>query len=148
MADQGLAGWEYTRSAEYKVIDTHVHIWETDGVMSAITASSKNTGVHQNPDLRTVPPRWASEPTDSGRVELLLDDMHQNLVDGAVVVQTSFSTWDNEYVAASALRFPERLRSMGMVDPLDPGKSSKSSRLVIFHSTAKAWGSKKVVQGT
>ena len=41
-------------------------------------------------------------------------------MDGAVLVQTSFSTWDNEYVAAAALRYPSRCRSMGMVDPLDP----------------------------
>ena len=35
-------------------------------------------------------------------------------------MQTSFSTWNNEYVAAAALRYPSRCRSMGMVDPLDP----------------------------
>ena len=115
MVDTGLGGWEYTRPAEYKIIDTHVHIWETDGVMSAMDLSTKDIGVHQSTVLHPVPPRWGSKPKDSGRVELLLDDMHSNSVDGAVIVQTSFSTWDNEYVAASALRYPDRLRSMGMV---------------------------------
>jgi hypothetical protein len=91
--DGGLAGWEYTQPAEYRVVDTHVHVWEEDGVMGAMTASSQHLGVHQHPELRPVPPRWSSEPKDSGRVELLLNDMHQNGVDGAVVVQTSFSTW-------------------------------------------------------
>ena len=57
---------------------------------------------------------------ESGRVELLIENMGENDVDGAVVVQTSFSTWDNEYVATAALRYPNKLRSMGMVDPLDP----------------------------
>ena len=75
---------------------------------------------HMSPTLRAVPPRWSSEPTESGRVELLIENMEQCGVDGAVVVQTSFSTWDNEYVAAAALRYPTKLRSMGMVDPLDP----------------------------
>jgi predicted TIM-barrel fold metal-dependent hydrolase len=30
---------------------------------------------------------------------------------------------DNEYVASAALRFPARLRSMGMIDPLDPSNA-------------------------
>lgn len=112
-------GWEYADVPEYKVIDTHVHVWEQDGVMGSHSGVSKDTP-HATAGLRSAPPRWASEPTDSGRVELLLDDMERCGVDGAVLVQTSFSTWNNEYVAAAALRYPSRCRSMGMVDPLDP----------------------------
>lgn len=110
-------GWEYAEPVDYKVIDTHVHVWETDGVMSAHSGVYKDTP-HATPGLRSAPPSWSSEPTDSGRVELLLEDMERCGVDGAVLVQTSFSTWNNEYVAAAALRFPSRCRSMGMVDPL------------------------------
>ena len=110
-------GWEYAEPVDYKVIDTHVHVWETDGVMSAHSGVNKDTP-HATPGLRSAPPSWSSEPTDSGRVELLLEDMERCGVDGAVLVQTSFSTWNNEYVAAAALRFPSRCRSMGMVDPL------------------------------
>ena len=87
--------------------------------MSAHSGVDKDTP-HATPGLRSAPPFWSSEPTDSGRVELLIDDMERCGVDGAVLVQTSFSTWNNEYVAAAALRFPSRFRSMGMVDPLDP----------------------------
>jgi hypothetical protein len=87
--------------------------------MSAHSGVDKDTP-HATPGLRSAPPFWSSEPTDSGRVELLLEDMERCGVDGAVLVQTSFSTWNNEYVAAAALRFPSRCRSMGMVDPLDP----------------------------
>ena len=112
-------GWEYEEPVAYNVVDTHVHVWETDGVMSAHSGVNKDTP-HATPALKSAPPRWASEPTDSGRVELLIDDMERCGVDGAVLVQTSFSTWNNEYVAAAALRYPSRFRSMGMVDPLDP----------------------------
>ena len=96
-----------------------VHVWEVDGVMSAHSGVNKDTP-HATPGLRSAPPFWSSEPTDSGRVELLLEEMERCGVDGAVLVQMSFSTWNNEYVAAAALRFPSRCRSMGMVDPLDP----------------------------
>jgi predicted TIM-barrel fold metal-dependent hydrolase len=104
-----------------KVIDTHVHVWEMDGVLDAMAGTGPFPNAkHMSPTLRACPPRWESVPTESGRVELLIEAMEENGVDGAVVVQTSFSTWDNEYVAAAALRYPDRLRSMGMVDPLDP----------------------------
>ena len=36
-----------------------------------------------------------------------------------ILVQTSFSTWNNEYVAASAIKYPERFVSMGLIDPMD-----------------------------
>ena len=69
-------GWEYTEPESYNVIDTHVHVWETDGVMSAKSGVA-STSPHATPGLRSAPPRWESEPTDSGRVELLLDDMER-----------------------------------------------------------------------
>jgi predicted TIM-barrel fold metal-dependent hydrolase len=45
--------------------------------------------------------------------------MDANGVDRAVLVQTSWSTWDNGYVADSARRHASRLVAIGMVDPLD-----------------------------
>ncbi len=64
-------------------------------------------------------PNFTSKPSAHGNAELLLEDMDANGVDKTVLVQTSFSTWDNEYVAASALKYPDRFVSMGLVDPMD-----------------------------
>ena len=87
------------------IVDTHVHVWELPPVAPiGPTASS-----------------FTSLPEEAGSVELLLDDMDANGVDAAVLVQTSWSTWDNTYVAEAASKHPRRLRSIGLIDPLDPG---------------------------
>ena len=64
-------------------------------------------------------PNFTSKPKAHGNAELQLADMDANGVDKTVLVQTSFSTWDNEYVAASAIKYPDRFVSMGLVDPMD-----------------------------
>ncbi len=87
------------------IVDTHVHVWEMPPVAPiGPTASS-----------------FTSLPEEAGPVELLIEDMDANGVDAAVLVQTSWSTWDNTYVAEAAARYPRRLRSIGLIDPLDPG---------------------------
>ena len=87
------------------IIDTHVHVWEMPPVAP----------------IGPTAPSFTSLPEEAGPVELLLDDMDANGVDAAVLVQTSWSTWDNTYVAEAASKHPRRLRSIGLIDPLDPG---------------------------
>lgn len=86
------------------IIDSHVHVWEMPPKAPiGPTAAS-----------------WSSYPDEAGPVEMLLEEMDANGVDGAVLVQSSFSTWDNGYVADAAAASPDRFVSMGLVDPLDP----------------------------
>jgi L-fuconolactonase len=73
-------------------------------------------------------PNFTSKPSAHGNAELLLKDMDANGVDKTVLVQTSFSTWDNEYVAASALKYPDRFVSMGLVDPMDDNNAEIAVR--------------------
>ena len=84
------------------IVDTHVHIWEMPPIAP----------------IGPTAPSFTSLPTEPATAELLIADMDANGVDKTVIVQTSWSTWDNGYIADSAVRFPDRLASMGMVDPL------------------------------
>ena len=85
------------------IVDTHVHVWEMPPVAP----------------IGPTAPSFRSLPEEAGPVELLIRDMDANGVDAAVLVQTSWSTWDNTYVAEAAARYPQRLRSIGLIDPLD-----------------------------
>ena len=89
------------------IIDTHVHVWELPPVAPI------------GPTAAT----WTALPGEAGPVELLLADLDANGVDAAVLVQTSWSTWDNSYVAAAAAG--GRLRSIGLIDPLDHGSARR-----------------------
>ena len=84
------------------IVDTHMHVWEMPPVAP----------------IGPTAPTWTALPDEAGPVELLIDDLDANAVDAAVLVQTSWSTWDNTYVAAAA-GASDRLRSIGLIDPLD-----------------------------
>jgi L-fuconolactonase len=84
------------------IVDTHVHIWEMPPIAP----------------IGPTAPSFTSLPTEPATAELLIDDMDANGVDKTILVQTSWSTWDNGYVADSANKHPDRFASMGMVDPL------------------------------
>jgi len=43
-------------------------------------------------------------------------------------VQTSWSTWDNGYIAESVKRFPDRFVGHGMVDPQDEQNNAETAR--------------------
>ena len=103
------------------IVDTHVHIWEMPPI-APIGPSA---------------PNFTSKPNAHGNAELLLDDMDANGVDKTVLVQTSFSTWDNEYVAASAIKYPNRFVSMGLIDPMDDNNAE----------TAAYWMDERQMQG-
>ena len=95
------------------IVDTHVHVWEID------------------------PPRYPVGPTAPGFTSLpdvpatadeSVADMDANGVDMTVLVQTSWSTWDNGYIADSVERFPDRFIGHGMVDPQDEANNAERVR--------------------
>ena len=90
------------------IVDTHVHVWEMPPVAP----------------VGPTAPSFTAVPDAAGPVELLLDDMDANGVGAAVLVQTSWSTWDNTYVARAAAD-SSRLCAIGLIDPLDHGNAQK-----------------------
>ncbi|MCH8206968.1 MAG: amidohydrolase [Chloroflexi bacterium] len=86
------------------IVDTHVHIWEMPPVAP----------------IGPTAPSFTALPDEPATAEELLADMDSCGVDYTVLVQTSWSTWDNGYVADSASRHPDRFIAHGMIDPLAP----------------------------
>jgi predicted TIM-barrel fold metal-dependent hydrolase len=85
------------------VVDTHVHVWEIDPPRYPIGPTA---------------PNWTALPDEPGTADELLAEMDACGVDWTVLVQTSWSTWDNGYIADSVARFPRRFVGHGLVDPL------------------------------
>ena len=83
------------------IIDTHVHVWEMPPVAP----------------IGPTAPSWKSLPREHGNIELLLSDIQANKVDRAVIVQTSWSTWDNTYLSQASHRYPDKFVAMGLIDP-------------------------------
>ena len=94
------------------IIDCHVHVWELLPIAP----------------VGPTAPTWTAVTEEAGPTELLVDDMNANGVDAAVLVQSSGSTWDNTYVAESTNRNQSRFRSIGLVDPMDPGNAEVAAR--------------------
>ncbi|MBX3016161.1 MAG: amidohydrolase family protein [Caldilineaceae bacterium] len=90
------------------IIDTHVHVWEIDPPRYPIGPTA---------------PGWNSLPDEPGTADELLAEMNAHGVDYAVLVQTSWSTWDNGYIADSAARFPQRFIGHGLIDPQAPNNA-------------------------
>ncbi|MFH1571586.1 MAG: amidohydrolase family protein [Gemmatimonadota bacterium] len=87
------------------IVDTHVHVWEIDPPKYPIGPTA---------------PNWTSMPDEPGTADELLAEMDAGGVDWTVLVQTSWSTWDNGYIADSVARFPKRFVGHGLLDPQDP----------------------------
>ena len=87
------------------VVDTHVHVWEIDPPKYPVGPTA---------------PTWNSYPDEPGTADELLAEMDVHGVDWTVLVQTSWSTWDNGYIADSVVRFPDRFIGHGLIDPQDP----------------------------
>jgi L-fuconolactonase len=85
------------------IIDTHVHVWEIDPPKYPVGPTA---------------PNWNSYPDEPGTADELLAEMDTHGVDLTVLVQTSWSTWDNGYIADSVARFPGRFIGHGLIDPL------------------------------
>ena len=92
------------------IVDTHVHVWEIDPPKYPIGPTS---------------PNWNSYPDEPGTVNELLAEMDVHGVDWTVLVQTSWSTWDNGYIADSVERFPNRFIGHGLIDPQDPNNAEQ-----------------------
>ncbi|MDA0839087.1 MAG: amidohydrolase family protein [Planctomycetota bacterium] len=86
------------------IVDTHVHVWE----------------ISERYPVGPTAPNWSSLPDEPGTAEELLAEMDEQKVDRTVLVQTSWSTWDNGYIADSAARWPDRFIGHGLIDPQDP----------------------------
>lgn len=91
------------------IVDTHVHVWEIDPPRYPVGPTA---------------PGWKSLPDEPGTADELIADMDANGVQWTVLVQTSWSTWDNGYIADSAARFPNRLIGHGLIDPLDSNNAA------------------------
>ena len=92
------------------IVDTHVHVWEIDPPKYPIGPTS---------------PNWNSYPDEPGTADELLAEMDAHGVDWTVLVQTSWSTWDNGYIADSVERFPHRFIGHGLIDPQDPNNAEQ-----------------------
>ncbi len=91
------------------IVDTHVHVWEIDPPRYPIGPTA---------------PGWSSLPDEPGTADELVADMDDNGVDWSVLVQTSWSTWDNGYIADSVAKYPTRFVGHGLIDPLDADNAS------------------------
>ncbi|MFB6219304.1 MAG: amidohydrolase [Halobacteriaceae archaeon] len=85
------------------IVDSHMHVWETP-------PEAALGGSH---------PESAGRPDGPAPVEAYVAEMDEHGVDRAVLVQTSFSTWDNSYIARAAREY-DRFVAHGLVDPLHP----------------------------
>ena len=94
------------------IVDCHVHVWELPPIAP----------------VGPTAPSWTAVTKEAGPTELLVEDMDANGVDAAVLVQSSGSTWDNTYIADSANGNRGRFRSIGLVDPMDPGNAETAVR--------------------
>ena len=92
------------------IVDTHVHVWEIDPPRYPIGPTA---------------PNFNSLPDEPGTTDELLEEMDQQGVDWTVLVQTSWSTWDNGYIADSVARFPDRFVGHGLIDPQDPDNAAQ-----------------------
>ena len=92
------------------IVDTHVHVWEIDPPKYPVGPTS---------------PTWNSYPDEPGTADELLAEMNVHGVDWTVLVQTSWSTWDNGYIADSVERFPNRFIGHGLIDPQDPNNAEQ-----------------------
>ena len=118
------------------IVDTHVHVWEIDPPRYPIGPTA---------------PGWKSLPDEPGTADELIADMDANGVQWSVLVQTSWSTWDNGYMADSVERFPGRFVAHGLIDPLDPKNAEvarywmKERGLVGFRFHPMYYGDQKVL---
>jgi len=91
------------------IVDTHVHVWE----------------ISERYPIGPTAPNWKTMPDEPGTSDELLEEMDAHGVDRTVLVQTSWSTWDNGYIADSVARFPERFIGHGLIDPQDAGNAEQ-----------------------
>ena len=92
------------------IVDTHVHVWEIDPPRYPVGPTA---------------PNFTSLPDEPATADELVAEMDRHGVDWTVLVQTSWSTWDNGYIADSVARFPDRFIGHGMINPQDPENATQ-----------------------
>jgi predicted TIM-barrel fold metal-dependent hydrolase len=92
------------------IVDTHMHTWSGD--------EARFPFAHPYSDDFKAPEVAAT-------VERLVEDMDQNGVAHAIIVQTIFHGWDNTYTVYSVNRYPDRFVGHGLIDPTDPRVADK-----------------------
>jgi L-fuconolactonase len=92
------------------IVDTHMHVWIND--------PQKFPFAH--PYTTDYQP-----PAADGTLPALVEDMDQNGVTHAILVQTICHGWDNRYTAHCVRTSPQRLRGHGLIDPLDPNVADR-----------------------
>jgi len=96
---------------DYRIIDSHVHVWKKDP---------------QYP--------WAKEttrpPDKDASAEMLLDLMKANGVEKTVIIQVIHYRWDNSYLADVLKKYPTTFRGVARVNPESPAAPDDLSRLV------------------
>jgi len=106
-----VAGCGLAATRDYRIIDSHVHIWKKD-------------------------PRypWAKEttrpPEKDATPETLLELMKANGVAKTVIIQVIYYRWDNSYLADALKQYPEYFRGVARVNPESPSAPDDLSRLV------------------
>ena len=106
-----LAAGTALGAGNYRVIDSHVHVWKADPKYP-----------------------WAKEttrpPATDATAEMLLDLMKANGVEKTVIIQVIHYRWDNSYLADVLKRYPSYFRGVARVNPESPDAPDDLSRLV------------------
>ncbi|MBI4604925.1 MAG: amidohydrolase [Planctomycetes bacterium] len=90
------------------VIDTHMHVWSDDPARFPF-AHPYDAGFRP--------------PPVAGTAEMLVEEMREFGLAGAVLVQVIYHGWDNRYLASCLERFPRIFKGQGLIDPTDPDRA-------------------------
>jgi L-fuconolactonase len=118
------------------LVDGHVHIWSMD------TARYPPNPIH-----------GAQVPTIDGSAELLFGTLDRHGIDAAVVVQPRVYGDDHAYLIDSLAQYPDRMVSVGALDPRDATAVAALTRLVAdgtrgLRLDALGWGVRPLIDGT
>lgn len=94
------------------IIDTHTHVWVND------------------PEKYPWQPVGGYIPEKNAPATSLIKVLDEAGVDRAVLVQPTPYGWDNAYMLAAAREYPERFRTVCLVDPHSPEAAEALERLV------------------
>ncbi|KAF0110589.1 MAG: Amidohydrolase 2 [Chloroflexi bacterium] len=94
------------------IIDSHTHVWV------------------QQPGKYPWSPLGGYVPETEAPIKNLLDVMEVYGVEGAVLVQPTPYGWNNRYLVEAAKTAPDKLRTVGLVDPMNQQNDIEMKRLV------------------
>jgi len=95
-------------NAPYSLIDSHVHVWQTDSRFPFAPGAKVPANVDASPSS-------------------LLEKMQSNGVSKTVLIQVIHYRWDNRYLVDVLRTHPGRFAGVCRVDPLDPAASDHLS---------------------